>query len=156
RAEQGGYGDKQRLCFDWHLLLQSQPWPTRLLGIASGEPVWRRGGGPRPPAFSLGNPNNLRDCGGALLALFALVQVEAPTTGVAGPCSAPQLKRRFPMEPRQQDQPKTAEPQQVARPKHFRLVRLEERIAPSAGGVHGQPYSNGCFTHNCHKFTSGL
>jgi hypothetical protein len=37
------------------------------------------------------------------------------------------------MEPRQEDQPKTPEPRQEARPKRFRLVRLEERIAPTRG-----------------------
>ena len=38
------------------------------------------------------------------------------------------------MEPRQEHQPKTPEPRQDARPKRFRLVRLEERAAPSTGG----------------------
>jgi hypothetical protein len=38
------------------------------------------------------------------------------------------------VEPRQEVQPKTAEPRPAARPARFRLVRLEERIAPSTGG----------------------
>jgi hypothetical protein len=39
------------------------------------------------------------------------------------------------MEPRQQHQPKTSEPQQESRPKRFRLIKLEERIAPSQSGI---------------------
>jgi hypothetical protein len=35
------------------------------------------------------------------------------------------------MEPRHEDQTRTAASQQEARPKRFRLVRLEERVAPS-------------------------
>jgi hypothetical protein len=38
------------------------------------------------------------------------------------------------MEPRQEDDPKTPRPQKEARPKRFRLVKLEERIAPRDGG----------------------
>jgi hypothetical protein len=38
------------------------------------------------------------------------------------------------MGPRQEDDPKTPRPQKEARPRRFRLVKLEERIAPSAGG----------------------
>jgi hypothetical protein len=39
------------------------------------------------------------------------------------------------------------QPQAPPKPKRFRLVRLEERIAPSAGG-HGPPFSR----HTCASF----
>jgi hypothetical protein len=43
------------------------------------------------------------------------------------------------MEPRQ-EKPKTTKPRTAEKPKRFRIVKLEERIAPSKGG-------NG--TNNC-------
>jgi hypothetical protein len=38
------------------------------------------------------------------------------------------------MEPRREDQPRPEEPRPEEKPKRFRIVKLEERIAPSAGG----------------------
>jgi hypothetical protein len=40
------------------------------------------------------------------------------------------------------------------KPKRFRLVKLEERIAPAQGGVTSP--GHGCFTSPCHTFTCGL
>ena len=59
------------------------------------------------------------------------------------------------MEPRQEDWLKTPETQKEARPKRFRLVRLEERIAPAQGGVTSP--GQGCLSgHICHTFTCGI
>jgi hypothetical protein len=55
------------------------------------------------------------------------------------------------MEPRQQHQPKTSEPKQESRPKRFRLIKLEERIAPSTGGKgthNGCVLTQTCFCHH--------
>ena len=49
------------------------------------------------------------------------------------------------MEPRREE-PKTPEPCPVAKPRRFRLIKLEERIAPSNPGGGG---SGGCDTHKC-------
>jgi hypothetical protein len=38
------------------------------------------------------------------------------------------------MEPHREDQPKALEPSAEPKPKRFRIVKLEERIAPTQGG----------------------
>ncbi len=50
------------------------------------------------------------------------------------------------MEPHREDQPKALEPRAERKPKRFRIVKLEERIAPSKGG-HGT--NNVCGTMVC-------
>jgi hypothetical protein len=44
------------------------------------------------------------------------------------------------MEPREPDRKQTPQPRPEAKPRRFRIVKLEERIAPSHGrtGGHGQ------------------
>ncbi len=42
------------------------------------------------------------------------------------------------MEPRREDQPQ-APPSAQPKPKRFRIVKLEERIAPNKGGIPGKP-----------------
>ncbi len=44
------------------------------------------------------------------------------------------------MEPHREGEPKALEPSATPKPKRFRIIKLEERIAPSKGGGG---------THNC-------
>ena len=59
------------------------------------------------------------------------------------------------MEPRKQkeDLEQTQEPRPAEKPRRFRIVKLEERIAPSKGGDHTQQgihcATYGCGTGNC-------
>jgi hypothetical protein len=45
-----------------------------------------------------------------------------------------QSQRRFIMEPHREEQPKALPPGAEQRRKRFRIIKLEERIAPSGGG----------------------
>lgn len=61
------------------------------------------------------------------------------------------------MEPHREDQPKLPGPGGEQKPKRFRIVKLEERIAPSAGGGtrncnNQTQHGNSCFcfhTYSC-------
>jgi hypothetical protein len=48
------------------------------------------------------------------------------------------------MEPRREEVPKAPPPGAEQKPKRFRIVKLEERIAPSNGGTHGHCRTNTC------------
>jgi hypothetical protein len=55
------------------------------------------------------------------------------------------------MEPRKQDLEQTQEPRPDEKPRRFRIVKLEERIAPSKGGngTNNCPNRSGyCYTLN--------
>ncbi len=61
------------------------------------------------------------------------------------------------MEPRREEQQKAPQPGAERKPKRFRIVKLEERIAPSTGGhgtnhTCGSGYGKGCRTvvGTCH------
>jgi hypothetical protein len=49
------------------------------------------------------------------------------------------------MEPNPEEQQQALEPSATPKPKRFRIVKLEERIAPSKGGhgIHNCPNTNG-------------
>ncbi len=51
------------------------------------------------------------------------------------------------MEPRREDLHKALEPGARPKPKRFRIVKLEERIAPSSKG--GTANSRTCYSHYC-------
>jgi hypothetical protein len=48
------------------------------------------------------------------------------------------------MDPHREEQPKAPPPSAEQKPKRFRIVKLEERIAPSKGGSNGR----GCYTND--------
>jgi hypothetical protein len=53
------------------------------------------------------------------------------------------------MEPRR-EQPEARKPRPAQKPRRFRLIKLEERIAPSAGGGTKNCYSDKCTgAHGC-------
>ena len=54
------------------------------------------------------------------------------------------------MEPRREE-PKASTPQPKGKPRRFRIVKLEERIAPSFvnGNGQGGHGTNNCGTHRC-------
>ena len=64
------------------------------------------------------------------------------------------------MEPRQEETKSTPHPRaEEKRPRRFRLVKLEERIAPAQGGVTSPGHgciSHFCITERCRTFTCGL
>jgi hypothetical protein len=47
------------------------------------------------------------------------------------------------MDPQREEQPKALPPSAEPKPKRFRIVKLEERIAPG-NGPHGQSANHGC------------
>jgi hypothetical protein len=53
------------------------------------------------------------------------------------------------MEPRREEQAKAPEPRAERKPKRFRIVKLEERIAPQGGG-NGGTHGNKPTCHSCH------
>jgi hypothetical protein len=58
------------------------------------------------------------------------------------------------MEPHREEQPKALEPSAGPKPKRFRIVKLEERIAPSKGG--GGTRNHQCVSgYTCACGTSG-
>jgi hypothetical protein len=70
-------------------------------------------------------------------------------------------QRRFVVEPSREDQPKAPQHSAEEKPKRFRIVKLEERIAPSKGGngTHNCPGSYGCSwgcTVGCKSFAISL
>jgi hypothetical protein len=64
------------------------------------------------------------------------------------------------MEPRQEHEKKATKPRpEEKKPRRFRLIKLEERIAPAQGGVTspGQGcISHFCITDRCRTFGCGL
>jgi hypothetical protein len=52
------------------------------------------------------------------------------------------------MEPHREEPQRALQPGAEQKPKRFRIVKLEERIAPSNGGTHGNKYTCGC-TSTC-------
>jgi len=60
------------------------------------------------------------------------------------------------MDPYREDMTKTPQPGAEQKPKRFRIVKLEERVAP---GQHGVTYGNTCGTCNscltCHAGCTG-
>ncbi len=50
------------------------------------------------------------------------------------------------MEPRREEQPKALGPNAEPKTKRFRIVKLEERIAPARGGKGSH---NGCYSDTC-------
>src|SRR5262249_31045014 len=70
-------------------------------------------------------------------------------------CSVAFPKGRLPMKPHQDQEQHASEQRREPPKKRFRLVRLEERIAPSGGsGQTGQTNGSPCrlFTDPCHTF----
>jgi hypothetical protein len=72
-------------------------------------------------------------------AITKVRQAEGGSAGGTGPHGRYQgsfSRRRFPMEPRDDKRDQQQAPEQPEQPKkkRFRLVRLEERIAPSTSG----------------------
>jgi hypothetical protein len=49
--------------------------------------------------------------------------------------------------PREELKPSTPRPEE--KQKRFRIVKLEERIAPSKGGAHGGTNGNNCHSGSC-------
>jgi hypothetical protein len=59
-------------------------------------------------------------------------------------------QRRFIMEPHREEPQKALQASAEEKPKRFRIVKLEERIAPSKGGTHKCPtFTNGGDTCGC-------
>jgi hypothetical protein len=61
------------------------------------------------------------------------------------------------MEPHRKDQQKALEPGGTPKPKRFRIVKLEERIAPSKGPTHGPHCGTGdtCGSCPCNSIGTG-
>jgi hypothetical protein len=57
------------------------------------------------------------------------------------------------MEPHREEPQKALEPSAEQKPKRFRIVKLEDRIAPSSSGTVNAHcrYSSGC-THECNRY----
>jgi len=53
------------------------------------------------------------------------------------------------MEPHREDQEKALEPSAATKPKRFRIVKLEERIAPGKGGNGSNNCGGGGYTAPC-------
>jgi hypothetical protein len=57
------------------------------------------------------------------------------------------------MEPHREEQPKAPPPNAERKPKRFRIIKLEDRIAPTSSGTVNAHcrYSSGC-THECNRY----
>ena len=57
------------------------------------------------------------------------------------------------MEPHREEQQKAPKPSAEPKPKRFRIVKLEERIAPSKGGTNGNKATcDSCAMYGCGSY----